>query len=102
MMTAREIAQRAAELVSGEREAQHGDKLNNFRNVARLWNAWIEVQQSNREEMPSLSSEDVAAMLVLLKLARTTTGKQNLDDYVDACGYAACMGEVAQRLEEPD
>ena len=101
MMTAREIAQRAAELVSGDREAQHGDKMENFSNIAALWNAWIDVQQDMHGKV-FLNVEDVAAMMVLLKLARTVIGKQNLDDYVDACGYAACMGEVAQRLKEPD
>jgi len=102
MTTAREIAQRAAELVSGDREAQHGDKMNNFSNIAALWNAWIDVQQDMHGKEVALNVEDVAAMMVLLKLARTVTGKQNLDDYVDACGYAACMGEIAQRLKEPD
>jgi Domain of unknown function (DUF6378) len=34
-------------------------------------------------------------MVVLLKIARTETGSFNIDNYVDATGYAAIAAEVA-------
>ena len=34
--------------------------------------------------------------MVLLKIARTQAGSHNIDDYVDACGYAAIAGEIAE------
>ena len=36
----------------------------------------------------------------LLKIARTQAGKFNLDDYIDAAGYAAIAGEIAQAREK--
>ena len=37
--------------------------------------------------------------MTLLKLARTQAGKFNLDDYIDACGYAAIAGEIANKRQ---
>ena len=36
----------------------------------------------------------------LLKIARTQAGEHNLDDYVDACGYSAIAGEIANKRTE--
>ena len=41
-----------------------------------------------------ITARDVARMMVLLKVARTKTGAFNLDDYVDAAGYAGIAVEV--------
>jgi hypothetical protein len=68
-MRAVEIAQKAANLVGGDRDRQHGQK--------------------------PLDAHDVGVMMVCMKLARTQSGAVNPDDYVDACGYAACAGEIA-------
>ena len=43
-----------------------------------------------------MNAKDVAAMMVLLKIARTQAGNHNIDDYIDACGYAAIAGEIAE------
>ena len=40
-------------------------------------------------------AEDVALMMVLLKISRHTQGtKNNLDNFIDMCGYAAIAGEI--------
>ena len=96
-MRAHEIANTAATLVGGDRDKTHGDKRENFQNCADLWTAWIQLRFPGCEVQ--LEAVDFGAMMVLVKLARTQTGTINLDDYVDMCGYAACMGEIA--LEEP-
>ena len=46
-----------------------------------------------------IRDRDVATMMVLLKIARTQAGSHNVDDYVDACGYAAIAGEIADTKE---
>lgn len=79
----------ARDLVSGERQVQHGDKLQNHQNVAALWSAYLGY---------AITVEQVAGMMVLLKLARTKTGGLNRDDFVDMAGYAGVMGEIAGRL----
>lgn len=84
-MKAVEILETAAKLVSGDRNKQNGDARENHANIAVLWSAWLGV---------AIRPEDVIAMMVLLKLARTKSGNINPDDYVDACGYASLMGQL--------
>jgi hypothetical protein len=91
-MRSEEILSTAAKLVSGDRDRTHGNKRDNFQNIARMWNAWLVCRKDVTSE---LDENDVAAMMALLKLARTQSGLPNADDYVDLAGYAACMGELS-------
>jgi hypothetical protein len=36
-------------------------------------------------------------MLVLLKISREANGTHNIDNAIDACGYAALAGELADQ-----
>ena len=94
-MKAHEIAGRAASLVSGERNHTHGECKRNHANIAAHWNAYVHSRWPGC--MVNLAPQDVACMMVLLKIARTTFGAHNADDYVDACGYAAIAGDIAER-----
>ncbi len=85
MTTATTICQKAAKLVGGDRERQHGDKKENLGNCAALWAAYLGIP---------ITAEQVAWMNVLQKCARTKTGEHNPDDYVDAAGWSGCAGEV--------
>lgn len=95
-MKATDIAKKASELVAGERDRTHGDKLNNFENIAAYWNAFLHTKRPGTV----LDAKDVAVMMTLLKLARMYSGEHNTDDSVDACGYAACAGEIASLMDE--
>lgn len=92
MTTAVEIAQKAADLIGGDRAEQHGDKSKTFANIAVLWNAYLGVRSSS--EAP-ISAVDVGHMMALLKIARAQSGALNPDDWVDAAGYISCAGELA-------
>lgn len=91
---ATDIAGKAANLVGGDRDRQHGAKLDNFTRIAETWNAWLRIR---KDAAAPLTAHDVGVMMVMMKLARTQSGSLNIDDYIDACGYAACAGEVAQQ-----
>ena len=93
-MRATDIAAKAADLVGGDRDRQHGAKKDNFDRIAAMWNAWLAIR---RDPAAPLTAHDVGAMMAVMKLARTQSGALNLDDYVDCAGYAACAGEVAQQ-----
>lgn len=95
-MRATEIAGRAADLVGGDRDRQHGQKHDNFSRIANMWNAWL---RTRRDPAAPLDAHDVGVMMTVMKLARTQSGNFNIDDYVDACGYAACAGEVSGNTE---
>ena len=70
-----------------------GTKRDNFRAIARLWNAYL------GDRCVGLSSEDVALMMMLLKVARSQTGAAaEPDHYVDMCGYAAIAGELVTAI----
>lgn len=85
-----ELCTEAAELIGGERAAQHGDKRENHQNIADQWNAYLGERMVN-----TLKPVDITLMMVLLKVARTKSGTHNPDDYKDMIGYAAISGELA-------
>ena len=61
---------------------------NNFEAIAMLWEQYFSYEWS-------FSPTDVAMMMALLKIARLKSNKHNPDNYIDACGYMACAGELA-------
>jgi hypothetical protein len=91
-MKCADILNEAATLVGGARNDQHGDKHDNFINIARYWTAHLHAKGLI---VGSLDAEDVALMMVLLKVARTKTGCFNKDDYLDLCGYGGIAYELA-------
>lgn len=86
---AADIVGHAAALVGGDRAAQHGDKVENHQYIAALWTAYLGV---------TITADQVALMMVLLKIARTKTGALNRDDFVDMAGYAGVAGEIMGRF----
>lgn len=93
--TATGIAARASELVGGDRDRQHGAKVDNFQRIATVWDAWLKVR---KDPAAPLGPHDVAIMMSFLKAARTQSGAFNSDDAIDHCGYAACAGEIQAAL----
>ena len=65
----------------------------NHHNIAMLWNGYL-------HDKDTLTAEDVANMMELLKIARRKLGTFNEDDYVDGAGYAAVALECAEEQEE--
>ena len=91
-MNTTDILQKTTKLVSGSRHDQHGDKVLNHENIARLWTGYLVNKfKLNLVILP----EDVANLMTLLKIARTQAGSFNLDDHIDAAGYSAIAGEIA-------
>ena len=81
-----EILRDADALVTGSRQAAYGPPSLAFGRIARYWSVYLD---------RTVSADDVAELMVLLKIARTQHGPYNLDSYVDQCGYAALAGELA-------
>ena len=79
-----EILSSAAKIVTG-RDIQHGDVENSFPRIAQMWSAYKGVE---------FTPVDVTVMLILLKVARISSGHQNSDNFIDIAGYAACGGEL--------
>ena len=95
-MNTTDILEKTKKLVSKDREDKHGDKVENHENIARLWTSYL----ANKFKLNlTILPEDVANLMSLLKIARTQAGKFNLDDYIDACGYMAISGEIANKRQ---
>jgi hypothetical protein len=76
----------AKDYVTKDRAADHGDMEDNFRTIASYWNTHLGID--------FIEPQDVAVMMTMLKLARIRQNENHLDNWVDACGYMACGGEI--------
>ena len=73
---------RALEVINGERQQSYGDPEDSFEEIAWVWNWWLGEKCS-----PPITSQDVAMMMCLMKIAREKNGAGKSDNIVDACGY---------------
>lgn len=81
------ILEEAASLISGDRNASHGDYVREAHRIAEVWSVII-----GHDIAPEL----VPLMMVGLKICRATSeGRLNRDDFVDIAGYAALGWKVA-------
>lgn len=80
----REILTDAAVCVCSDRNLMYGEPEDNFDVIAAMWSAYLGT---------TVAAADVAAMMILFKVARIATAeKPSRDSYVDIAGYAACGG----------
>lgn len=86
--TRAEILDAAKRIVTGDREKQYGKPEDNFAVIAEFWTTYIG---------HPISSEDVAIMMALLKIARIRSGNYKADSFVDGVGYLSLAAEIARR-----
>ena len=84
MRKTKEILEETIKIVTGQRQEDYGDKVVNHRNIAELWNAYLDMD---------IAPHDVAICMLLVKVARLKNRKTK-DCYVDMAGYAAIAGEI--------
>lgn len=94
-ITRADILDTAKAIVTGEREKQYGKPEDNFAAVAQMWEVYLRGQCVGEGADVRIAPEDVAMMMVLLRVGRLMTGDYLADNYVDICGYVACAGEIA-------
>ena len=90
-MTKEEILKKAVELVSDKRESSHGNAFKNHSQIADLWSVFLD---DKLKIMKEITPGDVAVMMCLLKISRSTMGEFNRDDFVDGSAYMAIAGEL--------
>ena len=95
-MTRREILAEAEKCVCGDREQDYGSPENNFKTIADLWAPYIKRKCVSPDADVDINAEDVAALMILLKIARIASGIPKADNWIDTAGYAACGGEIAE------
>lgn len=82
----RQTLNRAADLITQDRQATHGPYTDEAARIGRLWGAIL-----RREDIPPRT---VAAMMIALKIGRSTAGTPNADDWCDIAGYAALAAQI--------
>lgn len=86
-MNRKEVLDTAIKTVCEDRQNSYGTPEDNFAIIAGLWSGYL--------GDVILEAEDVAIMMILLKIARIQTGTFKPDNYIDIAGYAACAAEIA-------
>lgn len=88
-MKREEVLETAKSLVCGDRAKAYGDAKENFGSIATMWEEYLGYP---------INADDVAIMMILLKIARMKTGTFKEDTFIDIAGYAALAGELAEPI----
>lgn len=88
-MTRKECLDAAAKAVLTDRAREYGYPEDSFGLIAALWSRYTGCD---------ISTADVSAMMILLKLARVKGNPRHADSWVDIAGYAACGAECASGM----
>jgi hypothetical protein len=86
----------AKQLTCGDRNGTYGPPYNNMSDCASLWETYMNAKNGY---VIRVTAEDVAWMLVLLKMTRSFQPGYHPDNYVDASAYAAIAGECRDMQE---
>lgn len=90
-MTKNDILENAKSIINGERQGTYGEAEDSFSVIAKMWAAYLD-----RE----ITTSDVANMMILMKVARNSSGVYKDDNWIDICGYAALGGEIQNKSNE--
>lgn len=78
----------AKKCVMGDREQDYGTPESNFATIASFWSDYLDMD---------ISAQQVADMMILMKISRIKNGGGTGDSYVDIAGYAACGNEILSK-----
>lgn len=85
-MNRQETLEEALKIVTKDRQNAYGTPEDNFNCIAGLWSSYLGTP---------ITAQQVAVLMILLKVARSKSSPDYADNYVDICGYAACASEVS-------
>lgn len=92
-MSCREtVLEEAKRCVCTDRQNQYGSPENSFNYISDLWTMYL---QNEKGVSIEVTATDVALMMILLKIARTSGHKSYSDNYVDMAGYSALAAELS-------
>jgi hypothetical protein len=81
------ILEEAKEIIYGDREKTYGHPAKNLNNIADYWSIYLGKE---------ISAQDVATMMVLLKIARLMNQPDHRDSLVDSAGYLALIERIKE------
>ncbi len=77
--------------IHGPRQADYGDKRQDFAQIAMIWQGLLA-----HKLMPTsaITPEDVALCMIAVKMARLAKSPDHLDSQIDIAGYTGCYNEL--------
>lgn len=96
MRTAKIVLETAAAAVCGDRNADYGPPIEDFKCQATMMSAYLSRTNGASVEV---RPNDIASLMAIVKLARQAHAPKT-DNWVDLAGYAACGAEVDKHLAE--
>lgn len=97
-MDRRDILKTAEKVICDDRQDQYGNAEDSFSDIATFWETYLADHCVSAGADLCISRQDVAAMMVLLKIARLKANAKHMDSWVDIAGYAALGGEMGERF----
>ncbi len=94
LITRKSILENAEKCVCGSREEDYGSPEDNFKTIASLWEVYLKTKCTGGNSDVSINPEDIAVLMILVKIARISSGHAKSDNWIDIAGYAACGGEI--------
>jgi len=91
-MNRRQVLTKAKMLINKDRDYEYGDATEAFRDIAKIWNVLIDT-----DSMDPISPQDVAMMMIAMKLVRIKNKSDHWDSWVDIAGYAALGAEASEK-----
>ena len=82
------ILTEAHNIIYGDREKTYGHPAKNLKTIAAMWSAYMNNMDDGNFVV---TAKDVAAMMMLVKVARFANDPNHRDNLVDVCGYAALI-----------
>lgn len=82
---------RAAKTIGGPREQEYGNKLQNFTQIAMIWQGVLAPKLAPDAR---ITPEDVGLLMIGVKMARLAKSPDHKDSTLDIAGYAGCIDEL--------
>lgn len=90
------LADEAKALVQGQRQADYGDKRQNFTQIAMLFQGVLATKLAPGQ---AITAEDVALLMIQVKIARLAKSPDHRDSILDVAGYAICFDMLRQERD---
>lgn len=79
------ILDEAKEIIYGDREKTYGHPSVNLDNIAKFWSVYLK---------KDVNAQDVATMMVLLKVSRLMNNPDHYDSLLDGLAYFALVDRI--------
>lgn len=92
----RPILEDAQEILDGDRERTYGNPAFTLETIAEFWMKFLERKHG---VLVALLPEDIATMMMLLKISRLMKSPDHRDSLVDIAGYAGLIDKCKRMAE---